>query len=193
LPRKSQAQARAIQMSCRYRNAAAWREWQRQIGACLTGQNEKSIRRHATLGKRQHGRGSFFGATPHIARFGWKKIQPFIGVNGFIDCDAAGNSWPYLDDLRTRFGVENPSPPQDTTLSRFTANSIRWVQNDWGEDQRISLERHQVAFIFDLTRPLRRQFEMPEKSAAREQEDRRKSGAINLKASRNELKSTFYI
>jgi hypothetical protein len=122
-----------------------------------------------------------------------EKIQPFIGVNGFIYRDAAGNFWPYLDELRTRFGVENPSPPQSATPSHFAANYISWVENERGEDQRISLGRHQVAYIFDLTRPLKYQFEMAEKSASREQEYRQKSGAINLKLSRNRDDEKFVL
>jgi hypothetical protein len=126
-------------------------------------------------------------------KFWMEKIQPFIGVSGWIDRDTAGNFWPYLDDLRTRFGVELPSPPQSATPSHFTANYISWVQNERGDNQRISLERHQVAYIFDLTRPLKHQFEKARKSATREQERRQKSGAIDLKASRNRDDEKFVL
>ncbi|MDQ6704192.1 MAG: DUF2285 domain-containing protein [Pseudomonadota bacterium] len=135
----------------------------------------------------------FLRRNPAYRAFWMEKIQPFVGVYGFIDRDAAGNFWPYLDELRSRFGVEIPSPPQSATPSHFAANYISWVQNERGEDQRISLERHQVAYIFDLTRPLKHQFEMAEKSASREQEFRQKSGAINLKVSRNRDDEKFVL
>jgi hypothetical protein len=132
----------------------------------------------------------------------WKvKIEPFIDmtgghlpplkelkarlVPGGIYRDAAGNFWLYLDELRARFGVENPSPPQSATPSHFAANYISWVENERGEDQRISLERHQVAYIFDLTRPLKHQFKMAWKSATLQQKYKQESGVINLKKSRN--------
>jgi hypothetical protein len=143
----------------------------------------------------------FLRRNPEYRVFWKEKIEPFIDmtggdlpphkelkarvVPGGIYRDAAGTFWPYLDELRTRFGVENPSPPQSTTPSHFTTTYISWVQNEGGDNQRISLERHQVAYIFDLTRPLKRQFEMAEKSATREQEYRQESGAVNLKNSRN--------
>jgi hypothetical protein len=140
----------------------------------------------------------FLRRNPEYRVFWKEKIEPFISeavplhnelearfVRGGIYRDAAGNFWPYLDELRARFGVENPSPPQCATPSYFAANMISWVENERGEDQRISLDRHQVAYIFDLTRPLKRQFEMAKKSATREQESRQKSGAINLKESRS--------
>jgi hypothetical protein len=143
----------------------------------------------------------FLRRNPEYRVFWKEKIEPFIDktvreppnnelkarvVSGGIYRDAAGKFWPYLDELRARFGVENPSPPQSATPSHFAANYISWVENERGEeDQRISLERHQVAYIFDLTRPLKRQFEMAKKSATREQESRQKSGAISLKESRS--------
>ena len=129
----------------------------------------------------------FLRRNPAYRTFWMEKIRPFRGVNGWIDRDTAGNFWPYLDDLRMQFGVELPSPPQSTTPSHFTDEYISWVQNDGREYQRIPLERHQVAYIFDLTRPLDHQFKMARESATRQQKVRQESGAINVKVSRKRL------
>jgi hypothetical protein len=109
----------------------------------------------------------------HEYRNFWKeKIEPFIGANGRIDRDANGNYWPYHDELKTRFGVDLPSPPHSRRLSHFVERYTTWVANDGRETQQICLGEHQIAIFFDLSRPLAPQFERAQASATREQEFR---------------------
>jgi len=117
--------------------------------------------------------------------FWLKKIQPFIDMGGRISRDTAGNCWPHLEELRTRFGVEVPSPPQCSTPPHFIANAIRWVQNYGRESQEIWLNEHEVAFIFDLSRPLKSQFEMARDAAECEKERRRQAGEPKLSRARS--------
>jgi Uncharacterized conserved protein (DUF2285) len=106
-----------------------------------------------------------------------------------MDCricrDAAGNWWPYHDELREKFGVDLPSHPQSATPAIFTATWTTWVDNDGEEFQRISLKEHQVAIVIDLARPLKTQFEWARKSAEREQKFRQQAGEIILKRARS--------
>jgi hypothetical protein len=110
----------------------------------------------------------FLRRNPEYRTFWLEKIQPFIGMDCRICRDAAGNWWPYHDELREKFGVDLPSHPQSATPAIFTATWTTWVDNDGEEFQRISLKEHQVAIVIDLARPLKTQFEWARKSAERE-------------------------
>jgi hypothetical protein len=109
----------------------------------------------------------FLRRNPEYRVFWKEKIEPFIDVTGGnlaphnelkarlvpggIYRDAGGNFWPYLDELRARFGVEHPSQPDSHTPSIFAANSISWISNYGRELQQISLDEHQIAIILDLS------------------------------------------
>jgi Uncharacterized conserved protein (DUF2285) len=138
----------------------------------------------------------FLRRNPEYRVFWKEKIEPFIDmtggdlvphnelkavlVRGGICRDAAGNIWPYLDELRARFGVDVPSPPHSSRPSFFFEIYAPWVENDGRESQDLCLEKHQIAIIFDLSRPLAPQFKRAHASAKREQEFRE----ISIKTAR---------
>jgi Uncharacterized conserved protein (DUF2285) len=114
----------------------------------------------------------FLRRWPDYRNFWTENVKPFIGTNGFIHRDAAGNFWPHLDDLISRFGVDLPSPPYDSTPSNFVSSYIRYVTNDGRDFQRLQLKEDEIAIIIDLARPLKPQLERAHKSAAHEQKFR---------------------
>ena len=114
----------------------------------------------------------FLRGWPEYRNFWTEKVKSFTGANGFIHRDAAGNFWPHLDDLISRFGVDLPSPPYDSTPSNFVSSYIRYVTNDGRDFQRLQLKEDEIAIIIDLARPLKPQLERAHKSAAHEQKFR---------------------
>jgi Uncharacterized conserved protein (DUF2285) len=128
----------------------------------------------------------FLRRSPSYREFWKDKIQPFAN-DDCISRDAAGNWWPYHDELKAKFGVDRPSPPQSATPAHFTANYVTWVPNDGRELQRISLDEHQIAIIIDLARPLNTQFQRARQSAEREQKYQRQAGEIAFKMARSRV------
>jgi hypothetical protein len=111
----------------------------------------------------------FLRRWPEYRNFWTGKVKPFIGANGFIHRDAAGNFWPYRDELVARFGVDLPSPPQDSVPSYFVSSSLRFFQYDGRDFQRIQLKKCEIAVVIDLARPLPTQFERARKCAKEQQ------------------------
>jgi hypothetical protein len=103
----------------------------------------------------------------------WKtKIEPFLNDEGgiaHIGRNSAGEIWPFLAELRTQFGVENPSPPWSATPSHFCCAGIRYTDNMFKRPQTIELEDHELAFFIDLRWPLKSQFAKASRVAERKQ------------------------
>jgi hypothetical protein len=130
----------------------------------------------------------FLRRWPEYRNFWTEKVKPFTGANGFIHRDAAGNFWPHLDELISRFGVDLPSPPQSSTPSKFVSSQISFVPYDGSRDfQRLQLKENQIAIIIDLARPLPTQFKRAYKSA----ETQQKSLKSRLKRARS--RATGYV
>jgi Uncharacterized conserved protein (DUF2285) len=129
----------------------------------------------------------FLRRSPEYRFFWMEKIKPFRGVNGWIDRDEAGNFWPYHEELKTRFGVDLPSPPQSSVPSYFVANSISYLSNHKGREfQKVSLKEHEIAIIIDLTRPLKKQLKMARDTAERQQKHLLNSSEITLRNARSQ-------
>jgi hypothetical protein len=90
--------------------------------------------------------------------------------------NADGKRWPHLDKLRSLFGVDVPNAPHEPHPSIFLAEWIRSVsyderrQKEYGA-QGIHLAENEIAYIFDLSRPLKPQFERALKVAEELQAD----------------------
>jgi transcriptional regulator len=112
----------------------------------------------------------FLRRWPDYRNFWTQKVKPFIGASGrFINRDADGNFWPHYDELVERFGVDLPSPPQDSVPSCFVSSSLRFFQYDGRDFQRIQLKKCEIAVVIDLARPLPTQFKRARKSAQEQQ------------------------
>jgi hypothetical protein len=127
----------------------------------------------------------FLRRWPEYRNFWTEKVKPYTDADGFIHRDADGNFWPHLDKLISRFGVELPSPPYDSTPAIFASAYTSYVPNDGRELQRLQLKEHEIAIIIDLARPLPTQFKRARKSAEEQQKTLRLEGRIDLKRARS--------
>jgi hypothetical protein len=124
----------------------------------------------------------------HGYRAFWReKIEPYLTPDGTrIWRNSNGESWPYLEELRSAFDVELPNPPSCLTPCSFVSEWLRSVDRTCGEslpsadddDERVvrlSLRRNQVAFVVDLDRPTHKQLEAIARSLKQ-----RRSGGVKL-------------
>jgi hypothetical protein len=110
----------------------------------------------------------------HKYRAFWReRIKPYIDLSPGspspcrIYKNARGESWPYLQELQDRFGVDVPNPPSCSAPCYFLANSTRYAGFDCGSDLEIygtkwvniPLRGTEVAVVIDPARPLQKQIE----------------------------------
>jgi hypothetical protein len=121
----------------------------------------------------------FLRRSPSYRSFWKEKVEPFcekiktmpLGQESeVIGRNAAGELWPYLDELRMLFGVDVPSPPHSSTPASFVASWIRYTQDYSGRGfECLTLAENEIAYVFDLARPLKPQFEHIQKHAENRQ------------------------
>ncbi len=128
----------------------------------------------------------FLRRSPAYQKFWKEKIEPFIetvrfdhlpGETQTIGRNDLGVVWPYHDELKELFGVDVPSSPDSSTPPIFDATWIKHLEKDGREFQSFPLAENEIAYIFDLTRPLKPQFDRIRKHAEKKQAEL-KAGSV---------------
>jgi hypothetical protein len=108
----------------------------------------------------------FLRRNPAYRQFWEEKVAPYIetirdhtGEFSVIGRNVRGEMWPYKEELRQTFGIDVPSSPGGATPPKFDAHWTRYVTPDCGEPQTLMLIESEVAFVIDLARPLKPQFD----------------------------------